>query len=33
MPGRLQITIELSKFSEFLKFTVNLLQIPVASNY
>ena len=32
MPGRLQITIDLSKFSEFMKFTVNLLQIPVLMN-
>ncbi len=32
LPGRLQITIELTKFSEFMKFTVNLLQIPVLLN-
>jgi hypothetical protein len=32
MPGRLQITIDLSTFSEFMKFTVNLLQIPVLMN-
>ena len=32
MPGRLQITIDLSKYSEFMKFTVNLLQVPVLMN-
>ena len=29
MPGKLQITIDLSYFSEFLKFSTNLLEIPV----
>jgi hypothetical protein len=29
MPGRLQIAIDLSDFSEFLKFSVNLMEIPI----